>query len=102
MTMAGQAQTAGVARRSCLRPSAAPRCAKPLPSCPYCQRLLALLIQDPPFSYAEISSQLGTCVGSIGPMRIRCLDKLRRSPAIAVLINAESDSVHASPDGARR
>lgn len=59
---------------------------------PYCQRLLVLLIQDPPVSYAEISARLGTSVGSIGPMRGRCLDKLRRHPAIAALINAEASS----------
>ena len=59
---------------------------------PQCQRLLALLIQDPPVSYAEISARLGIPIGSIGPFRNRCLDKLRRSPAIAALINAEAGS----------
>jgi len=39
---------------------------------------------------AEISARLGIPVGSIGPMRRRCLDKLRRHPAIAVLITAEA------------
>ena len=54
------------------------------------QRLLALLIADPPMPYTEISARLGISVGSIGPSRGRCLDKLRRDPAIAALINAES------------
>ena len=54
-----------------------------------CQQLIALLIQDPPVRYAEISARLGIPVGSIGPNRGRCLDKLRRHPAIAALINAE-------------
>jgi RNA polymerase sigma factor (sigma-70 family) len=58
-----------------------------LPPC--CQQLLALLIEDPPVSYAEISARLGIPVGSIGPSRGRCLDKLRRHPAIAALITAE-------------
>jgi RNA polymerase sigma factor (sigma-70 family) len=53
------------------------------------QQLMALLIQDPPASYAEISAKLGIPVGSIGPHRGRCLEKLRRHPAIAALINAE-------------
>jgi RNA polymerase sigma factor (sigma-70 family) len=53
------------------------------------QRLLALLIEDPPVPYDEISAELGIPVGSIGPNRGRCLDKLRRHPAIAALINAE-------------
>jgi RNA polymerase sigma factor (sigma-70 family) len=52
---------------------------------PRCQRLMALLIQDPPVPYAEISARLGIPVGSIGPYRGRCLDKLRRHPAIAGL-----------------
>jgi RNA polymerase sigma factor (sigma-70 family) len=53
-----------------------------------CQQLLALLIHDPALSYAEISARLGIPVGSIGPSRRRCLDKLRRHPAITALINA--------------
>jgi RNA polymerase sigma factor (sigma-70 family) len=59
---------------------------------PHCQRLLALLIQDPPVSYAEISARLGISVGSIGPIRSRCLAKLRRHPAIAALINPEPEA----------
>ena len=56
---------------------------------PFSQQLIALLIQDPPMPYAEISARLGIPVGSVGPYRARCLDKLRRHPAIAALINAE-------------
>ena len=41
------------------------------------QRLLELLMADPPASYAEISSQLDLPVGSIGPTRGRCLERLR-------------------------
>ncbi len=54
------------------------------------QQLMALLVADPPVPYAEISARLGIPVGSIGPNRSRCLDKMRRCPAIAALINAES------------
>jgi hypothetical protein len=57
---------------------------------PDCQRLIALLIEDPPIPYAEISTRLGIPVASIGPTRRRCLDKLRRHPAIAALINADT------------
>jgi RNA polymerase sigma factor (sigma-70 family) len=57
---------------------------------PGCQRLITLLTADPPVSYATISARLGIPVGSIGPTRRRCLDKLRRHPAIAALINAEA------------
>jgi len=41
------------------------------------QRLLELLMTDPPASYAEISDELGLPVGSIGPTRGRCLARLR-------------------------
>jgi RNA polymerase sigma factor (sigma-70 family) len=41
------------------------------------QELLGLLMADPPASYAEISDQLGLPVGSIGPTRGRCLERLR-------------------------
>jgi len=41
------------------------------------QRLMELLMADPPVSYAEISDQLGLPVGSIGPTRARCLARLR-------------------------
>jgi RNA polymerase sigma factor (sigma-70 family) len=57
---------------------------------PRCQRLIALLTADPPVPYVEISARLGIPVGSIGPNRRRCLDKLRRHPALAALINADS------------
>jgi len=57
---------------------------------PECQQLLALLMADPPVPYAEISARLGIPVGSIGPTRRRCLDKLRRDPALVRLIGAET------------
>ena len=52
------------------------------------RQLIAALADDPPPSYAEISARLGIPVGSIGPVRRRCLDQIRRHPAIAALINA--------------
>ena len=52
------------------------------------QQLIAVLIEDPPVPYAEISARLGIPVGSIGPSRARCLARLRRHPAIAALIDA--------------
>lgn len=41
------------------------------------QRLMEMLMADPPVPYTEISDQLGLPVGSIGPTRGRCLDRLR-------------------------
>jgi RNA polymerase sigma factor (sigma-70 family) len=61
-----------------------------LPPC--CQQLITLLIQDPPLSYATISATLNIPAGSIGPNRGRCLDRLRRDPAIAALISAAAEN----------
>lgn len=44
-----------------------------------CQRLLRLLLVDPPLSYQMVSELLDMPVGSIGPTRGRCLDRLRTS-----------------------
>ena len=52
-----------------------------------CRRLLALLFADPPAPYGEISSRTGTPVGAIGPTRRRCLDKLRRDPVLAAVVD---------------
>jgi len=41
------------------------------------QRLMEMLMADPPASYTEISDELGLPVGSIGPTRGRCLARLR-------------------------
>jgi RNA polymerase sigma factor (sigma-70 family) len=56
------------------------------------QRLIAMLAADPPVPYIEISARLGIPVGSIGPTRRRYLDRIRRHPAVAALIDAESDA----------
>ena len=54
---------------------------------PCCQRLIGMLIEDPPPSYAQISASLSIPVGSVGPRRGRCLEKLRGDPVIAALID---------------
>lgn len=41
------------------------------------QRLLEMLMADPPVPYAEISDRLELPMGSIGPTRRRCLAQLR-------------------------
>jgi DNA-directed RNA polymerase specialized sigma24 family protein len=53
-----------------------------------CQRLTGMLTEDPPVPYAKISAELGIPIGSIGPTRSRCLDMLRRHPAITALTHA--------------
>ena len=43
-----------------------------------CKRLLeALYYEDPTPSYAELSQRLGVPVGSLGPTRARCMERLR-------------------------
>lgn len=43
-----------------------------------CAQLLRLLTTDPPLDYATIAEIIDRPVGSIGPTRGRCLDRLRR------------------------
>ena len=63
---------------ACSRPSALQAVREAMSRLPWrWQRLLEMLMADPPMSYAEISDQLGLPVGSIGPTRGRCLDRLR-------------------------
>jgi RNA polymerase sigma factor (sigma-70 family) len=46
---------------------------------PRCRRLIQLLYFDPSIpSYADVSEMLSMPIGSIGPMRARCLKKLRK------------------------
>ena len=56
-----------------------------------CRELLAMLIGDQPHSYEDISATLGMRVGSIGPMRARCLDRLRQSRHIAAIADGARD-----------
>ena len=44
-----------------------------------CQRLLRVIAFDDRPDYAALAAETGMAVGSIGPTRRRCLDKLRRS-----------------------
>lgn len=42
-----------------------------------CRTLLRVLLSEPAPSYAEVSEALDMPIGSIGPRRARCLDRLR-------------------------
>jgi DNA-directed RNA polymerase specialized sigma24 family protein len=57
-----------------------------------CQALLRLLIADPPPSYDEISAALDMPVGSIGPTRGRCLERLRENVAATGITTASGSS----------
>jgi RNA polymerase sigma factor (sigma-70 family) len=56
---------------------------------PQCRVLLRILMATPPPSYAEVAAALDMPIGSIGPTRGRCLERLRRI--------VESDSALADP-----
>jgi RNA polymerase sigma factor (sigma-70 family) len=47
--------------------------------------LLRVLMADPAPSYAEAAAALGMPIGSLGPTRARCLERLRNSPELAAL-----------------
>ncbi len=53
------------------------------------RELLLLLLADPPLSYAEISERTGMAIGGIGPTRARALERLRKSPALAALLEKD-------------
>ena len=51
-----------------------------------CREIITVLvIADPPPAYDEASAMLGRPIGSLGPTRKRCLDKMRK------LLEAESE-----------
>ena len=54
-----------------------------------CRQLLSMLLSDPPLSYTEISATLSVPIGSIGPQRGRCLERLRHSPYLATFSDHE-------------
>lgn len=62
-----------------------------------CQQLIALLTENPPAPYAQISAEVGIPVGSIGPRCSRCLEELRRDPVIAALIDSDAPSAGTEP-----
>ena len=46
-----------------------------------CQALLRVLMADPPPSYQQVAAAMDMPIGSIGPTRGRCLERLRRTLA---------------------
>jgi RNA polymerase sigma factor (sigma-70 family) len=60
---------------------------------PMCHELLSMLISDPAPAYAEVSARLGMAVGSIGPTRARCLERLRRSPHLVTVLGGQAGAI---------
>jgi RNA polymerase sigma factor (sigma-70 family) len=48
-----------------------------------CRQLLRLLVLEADLGYAEVAEVMGMPVGSLGPTRSRCLDRLRSSSEIS-------------------
>jgi RNA polymerase sigma factor (sigma-70 family) len=58
-----------------------------------CHELLSMLMSDPSPAYAEVSATLGMAVGSIGPTRARCLERLRRSPHLVAVLGSQAEDI---------
>jgi RNA polymerase sigma factor (sigma-70 family) len=59
---------------------------------PRCQQMLTMMLREPPLSYEEIGEQMGMPLGSVGPTRGRCLDKLRKCPALVAFARSVDES----------
>jgi RNA polymerase sigma factor (sigma-70 family) len=66
---------------------------------PRCQELLGLLVADDPIPYEEIGRRLDMKIGSIGPTRARCLEKLRSTPMLVAYVASEGDTRISLDDG---
>jgi RNA polymerase sigma factor (sigma-70 family) len=62
-----------------------------------CQQLLRLLTADPPLGYETISEIIGRPIGSLGPTRSRCLERLK-SAFSARISGTGSDSFDSGDD----
>jgi RNA polymerase sigma factor (sigma-70 family) len=60
---------------------------------PVCHELLSMLISDPAPAYAEVSERLGMAIGSIGPARARCLERMRRSPHLVTVLGSHAGAI---------
>lgn len=57
-----------------------------------CRALLRVLMADPPPTYEEVSAALDMPIGSIGPTRGRCLERLRKNAELAGITVDAGDS----------
>ena len=66
-----------------------------------CRTLLRVLMAEPPPSYADVSAALDMPIGSIGPTRQRCLEKLRAQFSTHETNGDVSAGAVRAPDGGR-
>ena len=62
-----------------------------------CQQLIALLIEYPPPSNAQISARLSIPAGDIGPSRGGCMEELRSHLGMTALINPDAGILGVRP-----
>jgi RNA polymerase sigma factor (sigma-70 family) len=62
-----------------------------------CRQLLRLLTTDPPLSYEEISELVDRPIGSLGPTRSRCIERLKAAIS-ARISGGRSDSLGSGDD----
>jgi RNA polymerase sigma factor (sigma-70 family) len=62
-----------------------------------CRQLLRLLATDPPLSYEEVSELVDRPIGSLGPTRSRCIERLKAAIS-ARISGAGSDSMGSGDD----
>ena len=62
-----------------------------------CRQLLRLLCTDPPLSYEEIAEIVGRPIGSLGPSRSRCLERLKAAMS-ARISGADDGSIRTGDD----
>jgi DNA-directed RNA polymerase specialized sigma24 family protein len=83
------AQTAEAELRAAARDAALREALSRLPACH--QQLITMLAADPAVTDSQISAVLGIPADHIGPTRRRCLDQLRRDPAVAQMARSRAD-----------
>ena len=66
---------------------------------PDCKALLRVMLADPPPSYAELSEVFEMPIGSIGPTRARCLDRLGGRTALRPLHSQARRAVASTAKG---
>jgi RNA polymerase sigma factor (sigma-70 family) len=59
-----------------------------------CRSLLSMLVAEDRKPYAEIGRELGMPIGSIGPTRSRCLDRIRKNATVVALLDLDPASVN--------
>jgi RNA polymerase sigma factor (sigma-70 family) len=64
---------------------------------PRCQRLLRVLMVTPPPAYADVALSLDMPIGSIGPTRGRCLERLRQLSGELIVLDAPGPQLHGQP-----